>query len=143
MHLRVKKIGRKPRRPAGAGEPGSRYNRGMAELSSARRRGFRWGWWSAAAAHVGGDMLRKSRTVNAMGAAARVTLRSASKVGHLLWLEVTGLFFVAFAVIGGLAASHEYAKHKMLSSRVGVALCFMVVFAWFGVSSFWRARHKA
>ena len=29
----------------------------MAQLSSARRRGFRWGWWSAAAAHAGGNMV--------------------------------------------------------------------------------------
>lgn len=115
----------------------------MAELSSSRRRGFRWGWWSAAAAHVGGNIVRKSRTVNALGSAAQVTLRSLTRVGHLLWLEVTGLFFVAFAVIGGLAAWHDYAKHKTLSGRVGVALCFMVIFAWFGVSSFLRARRRA
>lgn len=81
--------------------------------------------------------------MNALGSAAQVTLRSLTRVGHLLWLEVTGLFFVAFAVIGGLAAWHDYAKHKTLSGRVGVALCFMVIFAWFGVSSFLRARRRA
>ncbi len=88
-------------------------------------------------------MVRKSRTANALGSAAQVALCSVSKVGHLLWLEVTGLFFVAFAAIGGLAAWHDYYKHKMLSVRLGAALCFMVVFAWFGLSSFWRARRKA
>jgi len=115
----------------------------MSELSSSRRRGFRWGWWSAAAAHVGGNMVRKSRTVNALGSAARVTLRSLSKAGHLLWLEVTGLFFLAFAMVGGLAAWHDYAKHKELSGRVAAAISFMLLFAWFGVSSFLRAKRKA
>ncbi|MFZ3211769.1 MAG: hypothetical protein WA188_09650 [Terriglobales bacterium] len=114
----------------------------MAEMSNSRRRGFRWGWWGAAATHVGGNMVRKSRTVNALASAAQVALRSLSKVGHLLWLEVTGLFFVAFAVIGGLATWHDYYRHKMLSVRVGAAICFMVVFAWFGLTSLWRARRK-
>lgn len=118
------------------------YNRRMAELSSSRRRGFRWGWWGAAATHVGGNMLRKNRTVNALGSAARVTLRSAGKVGHLLWLEITGVFFLAFAAIGGLAAWHDYYKHKVLSARAWAAICFMVVFAWFGLTSLWRARQK-
>ena len=88
-------------------------------------------------------MVRKSRTVNALGSAARVTLKSAGRVGHLLWLEVTGLFFVGFAALGALAAWHDYSKHKVLSGRVAAAICFAVVFAWFGVTSFCRARQKA
>ena len=88
-------------------------------------------------------MVRKSRTVNALASAAQVTLRSVSRVGHLLWLEVTGLFFAGFAVIGGFAAWHDYSKHKTLSSRFLAAICFMVIFAWFGLTSFWRARRKA
>jgi len=116
---------------------------GMAELSSARRRGFRWGWWSAALTHLGGSAVRKNRTVNALASATQVTLRSASKVGHLLWLEVTGLFFVFFAVAGAFAAWHDYSRHKTLSSRFAAALCFTIIFAWFGVSSFLRARRKA
>jgi len=88
-------------------------------------------------------MVRKSRTAHALASAAQVTLRSVSKVGHLLWLEVTGLFFVSFAAIGGLAAWHEYAKHKVVSGRLAAAICFMVLFAWFGLTSFRRARRKA
>ena len=88
-------------------------------------------------------MVRRSRTVNALGGAAKVTLRSAARVGHLLWLEITGLLFVAFAAIGGLAVWHNYSKHKVLSGRLLAAICFMLIFAWFGVSSFWRARHKS
>ena len=88
-------------------------------------------------------MLRRSRTVNAAASAGGTFLKSAGRVGHLLWPEVTGLFFIAFSVIGGLAAWHEYSKHKMLSGRLGAAICFTVIFAWFGITSFWRARRKA
>jgi hypothetical protein len=115
----------------------------MSQLSSARRRGFRWGWWGAALTHVGGDMARKNRTLNALASAGQVTLRSVRKVSRLLWLEVAGLFFLAFAVTGGLAAWHDYSRHKTLSSRFAAAICFTVIFAWFGVSSFLRARRKA
>ena len=115
----------------------------MSQLSNTRRRGFRWGWWGAAAAHVGGNMVRKSRTMNALGSAARVTARSVSRVGRVLWLEVTGLFFVAFAAIGSLAAWHEYSKYKVVSGKLIAAICFMFLFAWFGLSSFHRARRKA
>jgi hypothetical protein len=88
-------------------------------------------------------MVRKSRTVNALGSAAKVSLRSMSRVGRLLWLEITGLFFIGFAALGALAAWHHYSKHKVLSGRVAAAICFAVVFAWFGVTSFCRARQKA
>jgi len=114
----------------------------MAQLSSARRRGFRWGWWGAALTHVGRETVGKSRTVRALGSAARVTLGSVAKAGHLLWLEVTGLFFVAFAAIGGAAAWRDYSRHKALSSRFAAAIFFTVIFAWFGVGSFLRARRK-
>ena len=87
-------------------------------------------------------MVRKNRTVNALASAGQVTLRSVRKVGHLLWLEVAGLFFLAFAVTGGLAAWHDYSRHKTLSSRFVAAICFTVIFAWFGLSSFLRARRK-
>ena len=115
----------------------------MAGISSARRRGFRWGWWGAALTHVGGNMVCKSRTINALGSATQVALRSVTRVGHLLWLEVTGLLFLAFAAIGGLAAWHDYTRHKTLSSRFVAAICFTIIFAWFGLSSFLRARRKA
>ena len=87
--------------------------------------------------------MRKNRTVNALTSATQVTLRSAGKVGRLLWLEVTGLFFVFFAAAGAFAAWHDYSRHKALSSRFAAAICFTVIFAWFGVSSFLRARRKA
>ena len=75
----------------------------------------------------------------------RVTARSFGRVLGILWLEVTGFVFLSLALIGGLAFAREYAKFeagKTGSGRVVLAICFTLTFAWFGVSSFWRARRK-
>ncbi len=68
-----------------------------------------------------------------------------SKVLHLLFLEVTGFVFLCFAIIGGFALMREYPKMvagQVSHGRFGVTLAFTVMFAWFGVTSFWRARRK-
>jgi hypothetical protein len=62
-----------------------------------------------------------------------------------LWLEVTGTLFLLMAVFGGGAMVREYMKYtagRAPSSHVAAALCFTTVFAWFGISSFWRVRRK-
>lgn len=62
---------------------------------------------------------------------------------HLLWLEITGLFFVVFALVGAAAAWREYQAYVAGSAgpgrTVGAAL-FCLTFAYFGVTSFWKAR---
>lgn len=75
----------------------------------------------------------------------RVTAASFGRVLGILWLEVTGFVFLSLAGIGGLAFAREYSKFeagKASSGRVVLAVCFTLTFAWFGVSSFWRARRK-
>jgi hypothetical protein len=67
------------------------------------------------------------------------------KVLHLLFLEVTGFVFLCFAVVGGFAVMREYPR--MLAGQIslgkfGIIVAFTVMFAWFGVTSFWRARRK-
>ncbi len=77
--------------------------------------------------------------------AANVTLRSVARAAHLLWLEVTGFFFLVFAAIGGWATYREYgqfAAGKIGAARVLVAFVFTAVFGYFGLSSFRRARQK-
>ncbi len=72
-------------------------------------------------------------------------VRAVSKVIHLLFLEVTGFVFLCFAVIGGFALVREYPKvvaGQVSHGRFGITLAFMLMFAWFGVTSFWRARRK-
>jgi hypothetical protein len=63
-------------------------------------------------------------------------------VGHVLWLEVTGLFFVIFAVIGGAALVRECRAEIVDQKKVVAAAVFTVMFAYFGVTSFVRAKRK-
>ena len=73
------------------------------------------------------------------------TARAFGRVAHQLWLEVTGLVFLAMAAAGGIESAKEYAKYQAGQAGlrgVVVAICFTVTFAWFGVSSFWRVRQK-
>ncbi|HEX6879908.1 MAG TPA: hypothetical protein VF135_06065 [Terriglobales bacterium] len=68
-----------------------------------------------------------------------------SRVVHLLFLEVTGFVFLCFAIIGGFALVREYpglVAGRVSQGRFGVTLIFTVMFAWFGLTSFWRARRK-
>jgi|SRR5215467_1724121 len=87
----------------------------------------------------------KSRWLGALWRGARVTATSFARVLGILWLEVTGFVFLSLSAIGGLAFAREYAKYqagKTGSGRVVLAIAFTLTFAWFGVSSFWRARRK-
>ena len=98
------------------------------------------------AGRVAGRMLgtraRKSRVIAATRQAFSATWRSLASVVHRLWHEVVGFAFICFAILGGAAANREYHKHLASgtdSSRFFAAGIFSVLFAWFGVSSFWRA----
>ena len=87
----------------------------------------------------------KSRVVRGMKSAISATARTFGRVLHQLWLEVTGFVFLVMAASGGFAAAHEYAKYhagKSGLARVAIAICFTLMFAWFGVSSFWQVRQK-
>jgi hypothetical protein len=95
---------------------------------------------------VSGRAVGSNRFVRAGYSAAQTTLRSFTRVFHVLWLEVTGLFFMAFAVVGTIALVAEYrayAAGKVGWNKAVVAGCFTVVFAYFGISSFWRSRRRS
>src|SRR3954462_10912481 len=79
----------------------------------------------------------RSRWGRAFGAVASSLLR----VGHVLWLEVTGFFFAVFAVIGGAALIREIQVHAA-AGRIAVLAIFTFMFAWFAVTSFLRARKR-
>ena len=88
----------------------------------------------------------KSRVATAVWRGLRVTAASFGRVLRILWLEVTGFVFLTLAVVGGAAFSREYSKYeagRIGPGRVVLAVCFTLTFAWFGVSSFWRARRKS
>ena len=87
----------------------------------------------------------RSRYLSALWTAAQATAGSLSQVLRQLWLEVTGFVFLAIAVIGGFALAREYAKYQAGNAPAGkviLAAVFTLLFAWFGLTSFWRARKK-
>jgi hypothetical protein len=92
---------------------------------------------------VAGQQARRSRTVNAVMGAVRATTRSFAHALRQLWLEITGTVFLAMAAFGAITLVREYMRYEVgqtTASRVAVAMCFTVAFAWFGISSFWKVR---
>ena len=86
-----------------------------------------------------------NRWLRAGWSALRVTLGHTGRILHLLWLEIAGVFFLFFALVGCLAFRREY--HAWQAGHIGpgkmiLAACFALVFFWFGVTSFWRAKRK-
>ena len=90
-------------------------------------------------------MAGQSRTLGALGAGARGALQSFRKVAHGLFLEVTGVFFILFVLVGVGATWRAYAgwsAGKLGPGKVVLALSFTVLFSYFAVTSFWRSRRK-
>jgi uncharacterized membrane protein YbhN (UPF0104 family) len=95
---------------------------------------------------VAAQQLGRSRVGSAIIRAAGATGRSFSRILHQLWLEVTGFTFLVIAGIGALAGVREYHKYQADEAGPGkviLAACLAALFAWFGLSSFWRVRKKA
>lgn len=87
----------------------------------------------------------RNRLFHATWSAASIAVRSVWRVLHLLFLEVTGFLFLCFAIGFGSVAVREY--HKYTQGIIGpgktvLAGAFALMFLWFGLTSFWRARRK-
>ena len=85
----------------------------------------------------------RNKVLRAAGLGISATAKSVRRTTHVLWLEVTGFFFLVFATICGGAAYKEYQAHRAGKAelhRVYVAAIIAALFAWFGVTSFWRSR---
>ena len=111
------------------------YNVGMAQVSTARK------------ISIAGQLLsmraRRSRYTVALSRGVTAAWRSLFQVFRRLWHEVTGFVFLCFAGIGAVAAVREYQRWGAgdpVAARLAAAVCFTALFAWFGVTSFWRAR---
>ena len=94
---------------------------------------------------VAGRKGGENRWVRALYRAGQVTLSSIGRVLHVLWLEVTGLLFLVLAVVGGGASVRQYHRYQAGAAGAGkavLAAAFALVFAYFGVSSFWKSRRR-
>lgn len=95
---------------------------------------------------VAGRKTGENRWVRAFYNAGRVTVSNVGRVLHVLWLEVTGLLFLVLALVGGGAAVRQYHRYSAGTggfARVVLAAAFTLIFAYFGLSSFWGSRRKA
>ncbi len=95
---------------------------------------------------LAGSRAARQKLGHALWSAGATTLRSVFRVLHVLFLETTGLLFIALALVGGGAAVREYYKYKAGAIGPGkpiLAACFALMFLWFGVTSFWRARRRS
>jgi putative exporter of polyketide antibiotics len=109
----------------------------MANVSSTRKLGI--------AARIAGEQVKRSRTYGALLSGARATFSHFGAVLRQLWLEVTGFVFVAFALVGGGALVKELSAYHAGNgafSKVSAAAGFTLMFAWFGASSFYKARNR-
>lgn len=108
----------------------------MADLSSTRK--------LAIAGRVAGRALARRQSFRAARAGVAAASQVVGRAFRQLGLEVTGLFFLFFAAIGGLAAYREYPTIQSDEGlgRMALTLVFTLVFLWFGLSSLWRARRK-
>lgn len=111
----------------------------VAELSNSRK--------LAAASRVAGRYAGRSRTVTAALSAVSAITRSFTEIFRRLWHEVMGSFFFFFTLIGALAFYREYRKYSPQAPHTGAAGLiaaglFTLVFFYFALSSFWRARRR-
>jgi hypothetical protein len=87
----------------------------------------------------------RTRIGAALLSGARVTAASVGKVLHVLWLEVTGFIFLCLGLIGAGAGLREYHRYGLGSgnlNKIWASGIFALLFAYFAVTSFWRARRK-
>jgi len=95
---------------------------------------------------IAGRKTGENRWARAFYRGGSTFLGNVSQVLRALWLEVTGFLFLVLAVIGGGAAVREYKRYTAGSAttgRVGIAVAFALLFFYFGVESFVRARRKS
>jgi hypothetical protein len=67
-------------------------------------------------------------------------LRPFRRVGGIVWLEVTGSFFLLFAAVFVLRLWQNWSGISGVSRDFAIGAA--VVFLYLGITSFWRARHK-
>lgn len=58
---------------------------------------------------------------------------------HVLWNQVIGFFFLCLGLLAVPALVKEL-RAPVPSPRLLLMIPFVLIMAWFGVSSFWKAR---
>lgn len=94
----------------------------------------------ASNAAMQGDRLAKG-----LVAGGKTVVKSATRVANILFLQVVGFVFVVLGisfVYPALQAFHKYKAGLHGPGRAIMGSLFVVMFLYFGINSFWRARRK-
>ncbi len=108
---------------------------------------------AAASAPQSGSPPVKKPSGAAFAENSRRFARGAGRFGSSLWrpfahatglltLQITGVFFALFAVVFCAHSWQLYKGSGWRDHHLPMYAIFGVLFAWFAVSSFWRARRK-
>ena len=87
----------------------------------------------------------KNRWLRAGLSAVEATIRSSSRVFHHLFLQMIGVVFCLFALGFAARMPRVYREHltgHYGAERVWLLAALTILFAWFGLSSFWRAGRR-
>lgn len=104
-----------------------------------------YGRQGRAVLRIAGRKTGENRWARAFYRAGSATWGSVKHVLRALWLEVTGFLFLVLAAIGGGATVREYHRYtagRTTGGRVAIAAVFTLLFVYFGIESFFRARRK-
>jgi len=73
---------------------------------------------------------------------AKTFVFAVARTVYVLWLEVTGVAFAAFTIMGASSLVGLYRKHAWIAdkNRFWITVFFTVACAWLTITSFWRAR---
>lgn len=98
----------------------------------------------AIASRIAGQAAARHPYFRAGWAGIRAVGQVIGRAVRQLWLEITGFFFLIFAVLGGFAAYREYPALESGEGflRLAITCLFTLMFLWFGLTSLWRARRK-
>ena len=122
----------------GPAQPAGQRSAGVATATGATVPGQS----SRAAGQAAG--LATVRTGQATARGLKGFLRPFGRVGGILWLEVTGVFFLLFALAFGWYMWQSWSQRAHAGSMRNLWLSgiVMVVFLYLGASSFWRANKR-
>lgn len=96
-------------------------------------------------AAVASGALQGDRLAKGVVEGGRAVVKSATRVANILFLQVTGFVFLVLGISFVYPALHAYDKYKAGlhgPGRAILAVLFVLMFCYFGISSFWRARRK-
>jgi hypothetical protein len=100
---------------------------------------------SVAEAGAGAQVQAAGRAASRnLGGGVGGLLRPFRRVGGIVWLEVTGAFFLLFVLVfvQALWSTRNSYAHGPGHQKFMVSAAMTAVFLYLGLSSFWRARRR-